>query len=97
VSLSLGKEKSHEARRTFHALTDPDLAHIGVAESTNVCDMISAPLCRGEPGSRIVGHTEVTRTAFSEQTTVVLDEFRESVSRISTGGWVPTYFNSYRK
>jgi hypothetical protein len=36
---------------------------------------------------RIVGHTEVTRTAFSEQTTVVLDEFRESVSRISTGGW----------
>jgi hypothetical protein len=58
VSLSLGKEKSHEARRTFHALTDPDLAHIGVAESTNVCDMISAPLCRGEPGSRIVGKPE---------------------------------------
>jgi hypothetical protein len=32
----------------FHALTDPELAHIGVAEVTNVCDMISAPLCRGE-------------------------------------------------
>jgi hypothetical protein len=61
MSLSPGKEKSHEARRTFHVLTDPELAHIGIAEVTNICDMISAPLCRGEAGSRIVGKQEVIR------------------------------------
>jgi hypothetical protein len=51
-------------KRGEHFMRLPILnSHISAfAEVTNVCDIIPAPLCRGEAGSRIVGNPECDRS-----------------------------------